>query len=424
MKIESQCLHAGYSPQNGEARVVPICQSTTFTYDSAEHVGKLFDLTESGFFYSRIGNPTVDAVEQKITALEGGVGAICTASGQSATMLAILNIASAGDHIVCLSNVYGGTFNLMNVTLPKLGIACTMLAPDADDNAVNSAFQPNTKALFGETLANPGLQVFDIKRYADLAHAHGVPLIVDNTFATPFLCRPFEHGADIVVHSTSKYLDGHAVQLGGAVVDSGQFDWTNGKFPACTEPDPSYHGLSYTQTFGKAAYIVKARVQLVRDLGCLQTPMGAFLLNLGLETLPLRMERHSMNAQQVAEYLTAHPNIIAVSYPGLAQSPCHDLAAKYLPRGCSGVVSCTIKGGRKGGQAFIDNLKLTSLQVHVADIRTCALHPASTTHRQLSDVQLEESGISSGMVRLSIGIEHIDDILADLEQALAAIDEK
>ena len=419
MKIETQCLYAGYTPGNGQPQTLPIYQSTTFKYESTEQVSKLFDLQEAGFFYTRLGNPTVDAVEQKIAALEGGVGALCTASGQAASMLAVLNIASAGDHIVSSSNIYGGTLNLFAVTLKKLGIDVTFVDPEAPVDKIQAAFKPNTKALFGETIANPSIAVLDIEKFAAIAHANGVPLIVDNTFATPVLCRPFEFGADIVTHSTTKYMDGHALQMGGVLVDSGNFDWTGGRFPEFTEPDESYHGTVYTRDFGKAAYIAKARVQLMRDMGVCQTPFGAFLINQGLETLPLRIERHSQNADAVAHWLARHDKVESVSYPTLEGNPYRERAAKYLPKGCSGVISFVLKGGREAGARFIDSLKMASLLVHVADIRTCVLHPASSTHRQLTDEQLTSAGISPGMVRLSVGIEHLDDILADLDQALA-----
>lgn len=419
MNIESQCLHAGYSPQNGEAQTLPIVQSTTFRYRSTEQVSKLFDLQAAGFFYSRIGNPTVDAVEQKIAQLEGGVGALCTSSGQAATLTAVLNILQCGDHLVSSTAIYGGSYNLFAVTLKRMGITVTFVSPDAVEEDLHKAFQPNTKALFGETLANPGLAVLDIEKFAKVAHAHKVPLIVDNTFATPFLCKPFNFGADIVVHSTTKYMDGHALQLGGVVVDSGNFDWSCGNFAEFTEPDPSYHGLVYAQSFGKAAYIVKARVQLMRDMGMCQSANGAFLINQGLETLPVRMERHCRNAEAVATFLSTCPQVSSVNYPRLAASPWKASADKYLPKGCSGVVSFVLNGGREAGSRFIDKLKLVSLVVHVADIRSCVLHPASSTHRQMSDEQLRAVGIEGGMVRLSVGLEHIDDILADIRQALA-----
>lgn len=421
MKLESLCLHAGYCPENGQPRVVPISQSTTFKYASTADVAKLFDLEQAGFFYSRLGNPTVDAVEQKIAALEGGVGALCTSSGQAANMLAILNLAKCGDHIISTSNIYGGTFNLFAVTLKKLGIEFTFVDQTLPDSEIEKQIRPNTKAIFGETLTNPSMDVLDIERFAGLAHKHGLPLIIDNTFATPVLCRPFEYGADIVIHSTTKYIDGHALQVGGVIVDSGNFDWSSGRFPDFTEPDASYHGLVYTETFGKAAYIVKARVQLMRDMGCCQSPQGAFYINQGLETLPLRMEKHCRNAERIADYLVAHPRVEYVKYPCLPDDPNRSLAEKYLPKGCSGVISFSLKGGRDAGVRFIDSLQMISLQVHVADIRTCVLHPASSTHRQLSDIQLHEAGITPGMVRLSVGIENAEDILSDLEQALARV---
>lgn len=418
MKLESLCLHAGYSPENGQPRVLPIAQSTTFKYASTAEVAKLFDLTEAGFFYTRLGNPTVDAVEQKIAALEGGVGALCTSSGQAANMLAVLNLARSGDHLVSVASIYGGTFNLFAVTLKRLGIEVTFVDQTASDEELEKAFRSNTRAVFGETLSNPTMNVLDIGRFARLAHRRGLPLIVDNTFATPALCRPFDFGADIVVHSTTKYMDGHALQVGGVIVDSGNFNWASGAFPEFTEPDPSYHGLVYSEAFGRAAYIVKARVQLMRDMGCCQSPQGAFYINQGLETLPLRMERHCRNAEAAAEYLAGHAKVESVNYPRLPGNPDKALADFYLPKGCSGVVSFSLKGGREAGARFIDCLKMISLQVHVADIRTCVLHPASSTHRQLSDEQLREVGITPGMVRLSVGLENPDDILADLAQAL------
>ena len=422
MKIETKCLHEGYTPKNGEPRALPIVQSTTFTYNSTEEVARLFDLKEAGFFYTRLGNPTVDAVEQKLAALEGGVGALCTASGQAANFMALFNIAQCGDHVISTASIYGGTFNLFGVTLKRMGIEVTFVDQHASDEELEKFFRPNTRAVFGETLTNPSMDVLDLERFARLAHKHNVPFIVDNTFATPVLCRPFEFGADIVTHSTTKYLDGHAVQMGGVLVDSGNFDWkAAGKFPELTEPDESYHGLVYVDAFGKSAYIVKARVQLMRDFGSCQTAQGAFYLNLGLETLPLRMSKHCENAEIVANFLASHPKVEKVGYPGLPNSPDHALATKYLPKGCSGVISLVLNGGRDAGATFIDSLKLCSLQVHVADIRTCVLHPASSTHRQLSDTQLEDAGISPGMVRLSVGLENPDDILEDLEQALAKI---
>ena len=421
MKTESLCLHAGYEPGNGEPRVLPIAQSTTFRYATTAEVAKLFDLAEAGFFYSRLGNPTVDAVERKIAALEGGVGALCTSSGQAASMLSVLNVARSGDHVVSASSIYGGTFNLFAVTLKRMGIEVTFVDQNATDAELEKAFRPETRAVFGETLSNPSMDVLDLERFAKLAHRHRLPFIVDNTFATPVLCRPFEFGADIVVHSTTKYMDGHALQVGGVIVDSGNFDWASGKFPEFTEPDPSYHGLIYTKAFGQAAYIVKARAQLMRDMGCCQTPQGAFYINLGLETLPLRMERHCRNAEAVAQWLCGQPAVDAVNYPRLPGHPHKALAGKYLPKGCSGVIAFTLKGGREAGARFIDSLKMVSLEVHVADIRTCVLHPASSTHRQLTDQQLADAGISPGMVRLSVGTEHLDDILEDLGQALAQV---
>ncbi|HIV67890.1 MAG TPA: O-acetylhomoserine aminocarboxypropyltransferase/cysteine synthase [Candidatus Butyricicoccus stercorigallinarum] len=424
MRPETACIHAGYEPGNGGARALPIYQSTTFTFESTEHVGALFDLTAGDAFYTRLGNPTVDAVEKKIAALEGGVGALCTSSGQAASMLSVLNIAQAGDHILCASAIYGGTFNLFGVTLKKLGIEVTFIDEDAPLEQLQSLIRPNTKAVFGETIANPALTVLDFEKMAQLAHSNGIPLIVDNTFATPILCRPFELGADIIVHSTTKYMDGHAVQMGGVIVDSGKFDWgASGKFPGLTEPDASYHGLRYTEAFGSAAYITKARVQLMRDMGTCQTPMGAFLLDLGLQTLPLRIRQHSQSAQTVAEFLEGQPDIEFINYPGLASDKYHALAQKYLPEGTAGVISFSIKGGRDRAAKFIDSLKLISLEVHVADLHSCILHPATATHRQLSDEQLVACGITPGLVRLSVGLEHVEDILDDLKQAFAAIAE-
>lgn len=418
MKIETKCLHEGYHPKNGETRVLPIYQSTTYTYDSTEHIGKLFDLTAEGHMYSRISNPTVGAVEQKIAALEGGVGALCTTSGQAASLISIMNILKAGDHFISASKIYGGTINLFSVTLKRFGIECTYVDQDDSEEEIQKQFKPNTKAVFGETIANPALSVFDIEKFAKLAHKNGVPLIVDNTFATPILCRPFEYGADIIVHSTTKYMDGHAIQVGGAIVDSGDFDWTNGKFSEFTEPDDSYHGVIYTKDFGKAAYIAKARVQLMRDLGAYPSANAAFLLNLGLETLPVRMERHCANAQKVAEYLTGLDEVEFVNYPGLPGDKYYELSQKYLPNGCSGVISFSIKGGREAAVNFMDSLKLASNVVHVADIRTCVLHPASATHRQLTDEQLTAAGITPGLIRLSVGLENVEDIIEDIRQAL------
>ena len=418
LKPDTTCIHAGYEPKNGEPRVVPIAQSTTYTYDSAETMGKLFDLEADGFFYTRLANPTLDAVEKKIAALEGGVGSMITSSGQAASTIAVLNICHAGDHMVCCSAIYGGTFNLFYKTLKELGIDVTFLQPNATADQINAAFRDNTRCVFVETLSNPSLVVTDIALYADCAHAHQVPLIVDNTFPTPINCRPFEFGADIVVHSTSKYMDGHAVQLGGAIVDSGNFDWKNGKFPEFTEPDESYHGVIYAERFGNAAYIVKARTHLMRDLGAQAAPQNAFLLNLGLETLALRMERHCSNAQTVAEFLENHPKVEWINYPGLKSNPYYELAQKYMPNGTCGVISFGVKGGREEAAKFMEGLKLASIVIHVADLRTCVLHPASTTHRQLSDAQLEEAGVKANMIRLSVGIENPQDILDDLSQAL------
>lgn len=421
MKIETKCLHEGYHPGNGEPIALPIYQSTTYVYDSTEHIGKLFDLTAEGHMYSRISNPTVGAVEDKIAALEGGVGALCTSSGQAASFISIMNLAKAGDHIISASTIYGGTINLLSVTLKRFGIECTFVDQEASEEELQKHFKPNTKAVFGETIANPALSVLDIEKFANIAHKNNVPLIIDNTFATPVLCRPIECGADIVVHSTSKYMDGHAVQLGGVIVDSGNFDWTNGKFPEFTEPDGSYHGIVYTEHFGKAAYIAKARVQLMRDLGAYPSAHAAFLLNLGLETLPVRIEKHCRNAERVAEYLSKSDKIESVNYPSLEGGKYSELCKKYLPKGCSGVVSFVIKGGRDAAVKFMDSLKLASNVVHVADIRTCVLHPASSTHRQLTDSQLVAAGITPALIRFSVGLENADDIIEDIEQALANI---
>lgn len=422
MRPETMCIQAGYEPKNGSPRALPIYQSTTFTFESTEHVGALFDLTAGDAFYTRLGNPTIDCVEKKIAALEGGVGALCTGSGQAASMLAVMNIAEAGDHIIAASAIYGGTFNLLGVTLKKFGVDVTFVDGDAPLEQLQKEIRPNTKAVFGETIANPALHVLDIEKFAALAHNNGIPLIVDNTFATPILCRPFEFGADIIVHSTTKYMDGHAVQMGGVIVDSGKFDWgASGKFPGLTEPDESYHGLRYTESFGAAAYITKARVQLMRDMGTCQTPMGAFLLDLGLQTLPLRIRQHSSNALEVAQFLEQQPDVEFINYPNLPSDKYHALAQKYLPEGTAGVISFSIKGGRARAAKFIDSLKMISLEVHVADIHSCILHPATATHRQLSDEQLVACGITPGLVRLSVGLEHVDDILDDLKQAFAAI---
>lgn len=416
--MDTQCIHAGYHPGNGEPRVMPIVQSTTFRYETSEAMGRLFDLEDPGFFYTRLGNPTLDAVEQKIAALEGGVGAMLTSSGQAASMIAVLNICHAGSHVVSSSAIYGGTFNLFYKTLHEMGIECTFVNPDSTEEELNAAFRENTRCVFAETLANPSLVVTDLELFAKAAHSHGVPLIVDNTFPTPINCRPLAFGADIVTHSTTKYMDGHAVQVGGCIVDGGSFNWDNGKFPMLTEPDESYHGITYTKQFGKAAYITKARTHLMRDMGAQASPMNAFLLNLGLETLALRMERHCSNALKVAEYLQNDDKIGWINYPGLAGNPYYDLAKKYMPNGTCGVISFGIKGGREAAMRFMDSLKLASVVTHVADLRTCVLHPASTTHRQMSDEQLKEAGISSDLIRMSVGIENIADILDDIAQAL------
>ena len=415
---DTKCIHAGYHPGNGEPRVLPIVQSTTFRYETSEAMGRLFDLEDPGFFYTRLGNPTLDAVEQKIAALEGGVGAMLTSSGQAATMLAVLNICHAGSHVVSSSAIYGGTFNLLCKTLAELGIACTFVNPDCSPEELEAAFRENTHCVFAETLSNPSLNVTDLELFAEKAHAHGVPLIVYNTFPTPMNCRPFAFGADIVTHSTTKYMDGHAVQVGGCIVDSGNFNWENGKFPMLTEPDESYHGITYVKQFGKAAYITKARTHLMRDIGAQASPMNAFLLNLGLETLALRMERHCSNAMKVAEYLEKHEKISWINYPSLPSNPNHALAKKYMPHGTCGVISFGIKGGREAAMRFMDSLKLASVVTHVADLRTCVLHPASTTHRQMTEEQLLEAGISADLIRMSVGIENIDDILEDIAQAL------
>ena len=424
MKTETQCLHAGYTPKNGEPRVLPVVQSTTFTYDSTAEVARLFDLEETGFFYSRIGNPTVDAVEKKIAALEGGVGALCTSSGQAAVLLAALNLARCGDHIVSAASIYGGTHNLFDVTLRRFGIETTFVDQDASDEELARAFRPTTRLVYGETLANPALSVLDIERFARLAHARGLPLLVDNTFATPVLCRPMAFGADIVIHSTTKYMDGHAAAVGGVIVDSGNFDWEahKDKFPGLTEPDPSYHGLSYSKSFGKGAYITKATVQLMRDLGSIQSPQNAFLLNLGLETLHLRVPRHCENAQKVAEFLQGQEDVAWINYPGLSSNEYYELAQKQFRGGQScGVVTFGIKGGRERSIKFMDSLKLAAIVTHVADSRTCVLHPASHTHRQLTDEQLMEAGVRPDLIRFSVGTEAAEDIIADLKQALEAI---
>ena len=419
-KIETQAIQGGYDPKPGDPRVVTICQSTTFKYDSADHVAKLFDLEVAGHFYTRLGNPTTDAFEQKIAMMEGGVGALGTSSGQAATTLAIFNICQAGQHFVTASTLYGGTYNLFATTLPKMGIEVTFVDPEASADEIRKAFRPNTRALFAETIGNPGLNVLDFAKFSAIAQEKKVPLIIDSTFATPYLCRPFDHGANIVVHSTTKYIDGHATSLGGVIVDGGNFDWASGNYPELTEPDDSYHGLQYVKTFGPAAYIVKARVQLMRDLGATPAPMNSFMFNQGLQTLPLRMQRHSDNALAVARFLEKHPAVSWVKYPGLPSHPSYELAQKYLPKGCSGVLTFGIKGGAAAGKIFMESCKLIALVVHVGDARSCVLHPASTTHRQLTEEQQISSGVTPDLIRLSVGIEHESDIIADIDQALAA----
>lgn len=422
MKIETQVLHEGYSPKNGEPRVMPIYQSTTYVYNSTDAVADVFDDPTLGMIYSRFENPTTDVVEKKIAALEGGVAAMCTSSGQAATMLAILNICDAGDHFISSSSIYGGTVNLFAFTFQKMGIECTFIDVDASQEEIQAAVRPNTKCIFGETIANPALTVLDIEKWAAAAHQAGIPLIVDNTFATPYLCRPMEWGADIVIHSTSKYMDGHAVQVGGVIVDSGKFDWTkSGRFPGLTEPDESYHGIVYTDKYPAAPYLTKARMQLMRDFGCYPAANSSFLLNLGLETLAVRMPRYCENAQKVAEYIASTGKIASIKYAGLESDPHHALAQKYLPKGVCGVISFSVQGGRSTAVKFMDALKLASNEVHVADIRTCVLNPASATHRQLTEEQLEAAGIDPGMIRLSVGLENVEDIIADLEQAFAVI---
>lgn len=421
LRIDSKCIHSGYKPGNGEPRVAPIVQSTTYTYESSQEMGDLFDLKANGFFYTRLGNPTLDVVEQKIAALEGGVGAMLTSSGQAASLISVFNICHAGDHMISSSAIYGGTYNLFNKTLREMGIDITFVAPDVTEEELAAAFKENTKCVFAETLTNPSLVVTDLEMFARVAHAHGVPVIVDNTFPTPINCRPFEFGVDIVTHSTTKYMDGHAVQVGGVIVDSGNFDWNNGKFPMLTTPDESYHGITYTESFGKAAYITKCRTHLMRDIGAQAAPMNAFLLNLGLETLALRMERHCSNALKVAKYLENNDKIAWVNYPGLESSPYHALAEKYLPNGSCGVVSFGVKGGREAATKFMDGLEMASVVTHVADLRTCVLHPASTTHRQLSDAELAAAGVPADLIRFSVGIENPEDIIADLQQALDKI---
>ena len=421
MRDETKCLHSGYTPKNGEPRVMPIVQSTTYVYDSTEAVAEVFDDPSKSLIYSRFENPTVMAVEDKIADLEGGIGAMCTSSGQAASLISILNLCNAGDSFVSTSTIYGGTVNLFAVTLKKLGVECIFVDANADEETISAAFKPNTRCVFGETLANPALAVLDIEKIAKIAHKHNVPFIIDNTFATPVLCKPFEFGADIVIHSTSKYMDGHALQVGGVIVDSGNFDWTNGNFPEFTEPDDSYHGLVYTEKYGKMAYIMKARMQLMRDFGAYPSAHSGFLLNLGLETLALRMERYCENALKVAKFLQTSDKIEYINYPGLPDNAYHEAAKKYLPKGTSGVIGVCIKGGRDAAVRFMDSLKLASNEVHVADIRTCVLHPASATHRQLTEEQLIAAGINPGLIRLSVGLENVDDIIEDLEQALANV---
>ena len=418
--LDTICIQGGWQPKNGEPRQLPIYQSTTFKYTTSEQMGRLFDLEENGYFYTRLANPTNDAVAAKICELEGGAGAMLTSSGQAANFYAVMNLCQAGDHVVSSAAIYGGTTNLFTVTIPKMGVECTLVSPDASEEELAAAFRPNTKVLFAETIANPALTVLDIEKFAKVAHEHGVPLIVDNTFATPINCRPFEWGADIVTHSTTKYMDGHAMTVGGCIVDSGNFDWNAHaeKFPGLTTPDDSYHGVVYMEKFGKKAYITKATAQMMRDLGSIQAPMNAFLLNIGLETLHLRVPRHCENAQKVAEWLSAREDVAWVNYPGLKDNKYHALAEKYMPSGSCGVISFGLKGGREAAGVFMDRLKLAAIVTHVADARTCVLHPASHTHRQLSDEQLVEAGVDPSLIRLSVGIENVDDIIEDLRQAL------
>lgn len=422
-KPATLCVQGGWQPKKGEPRVLPIYQSTTFKYETSEQMAKLFDLEESGYFYTRLQNPTNDAVASKIAALEGGVAAMLTSSGQAANFFACFNICEAGDHIVSATGIYGGTYNLLSVTLKKLGIECTFIDQDASEEEISKAFRPNTKLLFGETISNPGVMVLDIEKFARIAHKHGVPLIVDNTFATPINCRPFEWGADIVTHSTTKYMDGHAMAVGGCIVDSGNFDWEAyaEKFPGLTTPDETYHGVVYTKQFGKKAFITKATAQLMRDLGSIQSPMNSFLLNVGLETLPLRMEKHCSNAKKTAEFLKNHEKVEFVNCAMIKGDPYYELAQKYMPNGTCGVLSFGLKGTKEDAVRFMDALKLCAIVTHVADARTCVLHPASHTHRQMNDEQLREAGVTPGMIRLSVGIEHPQDIIEDLEQALLQV---
>ena len=424
LKLETLCIQAGYSPKNGEPRQIPIIQSTTFRYENADEMAKLFDLEANGYFYSRLQNPTCDTVAAKICALEGGTAAMLTGSGQSANFFAVFNIAGCGDHIISSSAIYGGSFNLFSVTMKRMGIQFTFLSPDCSEEELNAAFRPNTKAVFGETIANPALSVLDIEKFAKAAHSHGVPLIIDNTFATPVNCRPLEWGADIVTHSTTKYLDGHGAALGGCIIDGGKFDWAKypDKFPGLCTPDDSYHGVVYVERFGLAgAYITKATAQLMRDFGAVQSPQNAFYLNLGLESLPLRMRQHCATAQKIAEYLQGHEKISWVSYCGLPGDKYHELAKKYLPNGSCGVISFGVKGGRSAAAAFMGKLKLAAIETHVADARSCCLHPAGTTHRQMNDEELLAAGVSADLIRLSCGLENADDLIADIEQALATL---
>ncbi len=424
MKKETICIQSGWQPKNGEPRILPIYQSTTFKYETSEQMGRLFDLEESGYFYTRMQNPTNDFVAAKICELEGGAAAMLTSSGQAANYYAVFNICECGDHVVMSSTIYGGTFNLLTVTMKKMGIECTVVDPDLSEEELEKAFRPNTKCVLAETIANPALVVLDIEKFARIAHAHQVPLIVDNTFATPINCNPFEWGADIVTHSTTKYMDGHAMTVGGAIVDSGNFDWMAcpDKYPGLCTPDESYHGVTYAEKFGKAAYITKATAQLMRDLGSIQAPQNAFLLNIGLETLPLRIERHCFNAQKTAEFLENHEKVAWVNYPGLKSNRYYELAKKYMPNGTYGVISFGLKGGRQAAEKMMDKLHLAAIVTHVADARTCVLHPASHTHRQMNDEQLKEAGVAPDLIRLSVGIENVEDIITDLRQALDALE--
>ncbi len=422
MRKETKCIEGGYTPKNGESRMIPIIQSTTFKYDTSADMGKLFDLEASGYFYTRLQNPTNDFVAAKLTELEGGFAGMLTSSGQAASFFSVFNIANAGDHVIASTSIYGGTYNLFSVTMKKMGIEFTFVDPECTDEELEAAFRPNTKAVFGETIANPALIVFDIERFAKAAHAHGVPLIIDNTFATPINCRPIEWGADIVIHSTTKYLDGHDATVGGAIIDSGNFDWSAhaDKFPGLCTPDDSYHGITYTEKFGKAAYITKATAQLMRDIGAIPSPMNCYILNLGIESLAVRMQRHCSNAQKVAEFLQANENVAYVTYPGLPGDKYYELGKKYMPDGTCGVISFGVKGGRKAAEEMMKHLKLAIIATHVADAHTCVLHPASSTHRQMTDEELMAGGVRPDMVRFSVGIENVDDIIEDLAQALEA----